>query len=53
MIPAHWTTALANHLWQSTLLATAAALLARALQKNHAGWLGRPLPRLPGLVYPR
>jgi bla regulator protein BlaR1 len=36
MIPAHWTTALANHLWQSTLLATAAALLARALQKNHA-----------------
>ena len=36
MIPASFTSALANHLWQSTILAGVAALLALALRKNHA-----------------
>ncbi len=36
MIPAHWTSVIANHLWQSTLFAALAALLALALRKNHA-----------------
>jgi bla regulator protein BlaR1 len=36
MIPAHWVPAFANHLWQSTLVAAAAALLALALRQNHA-----------------
>ena len=37
MIPADWTSLLANHLWQSTGVATLAALLALALRKNQAG----------------
>jgi bla regulator protein BlaR1 len=36
MIPVYLTTALANHLWQSTVFAGIAALLAFALRKNHA-----------------
>ena len=36
MIPAHWTSALANHLWQSTVFATLAALLTFALRRNQA-----------------
>lgn len=36
MIPADFSSALANHLWQSTLVAGAAGLLALALRKNHA-----------------
>jgi bla regulator protein BlaR1 len=36
MIPAHLSSALANHVWQSTLFAVAAGLLAFALRKNHA-----------------
>lgn len=36
MIPAHFASALANHLWQSTVFAGAAGLLALALRKNHA-----------------
>lgn len=36
MIPADWTSLLANHLWQSTVVAALAALLALALRKNQA-----------------
>jgi bla regulator protein BlaR1 len=36
MIPAHWTSALANHLWQSTVFAAVAWLLTLALRKNQA-----------------
>jgi len=36
MIPAYFTSALANHLWQSTVFAGIAGLLALALRKNHA-----------------
>src|SRR5579859_5038380 len=36
-IPADWTSLLANHLWQSTVVAALAALLALALRKNQAG----------------
>ncbi len=36
MIPLHWTSALGNHLWQSTIFAAAAALLTFALRKNQA-----------------
>jgi len=36
MILAYWTSALANHLWQSTIVAAAAAMLAFALRKNQA-----------------
>lgn len=36
MIPADWMPALANHLWQSTIVAGVAALLAFTLRKNHA-----------------
>ncbi|HSU58946.1 MAG TPA: M56 family metallopeptidase [Bryobacteraceae bacterium] len=36
MIPADLISALANHLWQSTLFAAAAGLLALALRRNHA-----------------
>jgi bla regulator protein blaR1 len=36
MIPVHLTAALANHLWQSTVFAGIAGLLALALRKNHA-----------------
>ena len=35
MIPVYFT-ALANHLWQSTVFAGIAALLTVALRKNHA-----------------
>ena len=36
MIPADLISALANHLWQSTLFAAATGLLALALRRNHA-----------------
>jgi bla regulator protein blaR1 len=36
MIPENWATPLTNHLWQSTVFAGAAALLALALRKNYA-----------------
>jgi len=36
MIPAYWTSTLANHLWQSTVVVAVAALLAFALRKNQA-----------------
>ena len=36
MIPDYITSALANHLWQSTVFAGVAGLLALALRKNHA-----------------
>jgi bla regulator protein blaR1 len=36
MIPVYFTSALANHLWQSTAFAGIAGLLALALRKNHA-----------------
>jgi uncharacterized protein (TIGR03435 family) len=36
MIPANWTSLLANHLWQSTVVAALAALLTLALRKNQA-----------------
>src|SRR5579872_1572706 len=36
MIPADLSSALANHVWQSTLFAAAAGLLALALRNNHA-----------------
>lgn len=36
MIPADWTSLLANHLWQSTVVAALAALLAFTLRKNQA-----------------
>src|ERR1022692_1490347 len=36
MIPADWTTAIANHVWQSTVFGGVAALLALALRDNHA-----------------
>ncbi len=36
MIPADLTSALSNHLWQSTLFAMAAGLLTLGLRKNHA-----------------
>jgi bla regulator protein BlaR1 len=36
MIPVYFISALANHLWQSTVFAGAAALLALALRGNHA-----------------
>jgi bla regulator protein BlaR1 len=36
MIPVYFTAALANHLWQSTVFAGIAGLLALALRKNHA-----------------
>jgi uncharacterized protein (TIGR03435 family) len=36
MIPVNVTSAMANHLWQSTLFAAVAALLALALHNNHA-----------------
>lgn len=36
MTPAHWISAFGNHLWQSTLFAAAAALLALSLRKNRA-----------------
>ncbi len=36
MIPGYFTSALANHLWQSTLFAFAAGLATLALRKNHA-----------------
>jgi bla regulator protein blaR1 len=36
MIPADWTSMLANHLWQSTVVAAVAALLALALHNNQA-----------------
>jgi bla regulator protein blaR1 len=36
MIPVYFTSALANHLWQSTVFAGIAGLLALALRKNHA-----------------
>ncbi len=42
MIPVSITAAIADHLWQSTLFAGAAALLVLALRRNHAGiryWL--------------
>ena len=36
MIPGYFSSALANHLWQSTVFAGVAGLLALALRKNHA-----------------
>ncbi len=36
MIPLQWTAGILNHLWQSTIFAAAAWLLALALRKNHA-----------------
>ncbi|MGC9945957.1 MAG: M56 and DUF3738 domain-containing protein [Bryobacteraceae bacterium] len=36
MIPVYFTSALANHLWQSTVFAGIAGLLALALRNNHA-----------------
>ena len=36
MIPVYFSSALANHLWQSTVFAGIAGLLALALRKNHA-----------------
>jgi uncharacterized protein (TIGR03435 family) len=36
MIPVYFASALANHLWQSTVFAGMAGLLALALRKNHA-----------------
>jgi uncharacterized protein (TIGR03435 family) len=36
MTPVYFTSALANHLWQSTVFAGVAGLLALALRKNHA-----------------
>jgi bla regulator protein BlaR1 len=36
MIPVYFTSALANHLWQSTVFAGIAGLLTLALRKNHA-----------------
>jgi uncharacterized protein (TIGR03435 family) len=36
MIPSQWTAGILNHLWQSTIFAAAAWLLALALRKNHA-----------------
>lgn len=36
MIPVYFTSALPNHLWQSTVFAGIAGLLALALRKNHA-----------------
>ena len=36
MIPSQWTADILNHLWQSTIFAAAAWLLALALRKNHA-----------------
>ena len=36
MISADWTSLLANHLWQSTVIAALAAMLALALRKNQA-----------------
>ena len=36
MIPAHWITALANHVWQSTAAAVVLGLLALVLRKNPA-----------------
>jgi len=38
MIPEYWLSAVANHLWQSTVFAGVAALLALALRKNQA-WI--------------
>ena len=36
MIPAHWTSLVANHLWQSTVVAVVAWLLTLALSRNQA-----------------
>src|SRR5580693_6628749 len=38
MIPEHWFSTVANHLWQSTVFAGVAGLLALALRKNQA-WI--------------